>query len=424
MEAYRRFLWRLLVGGVVFTLIYSYVCIRNTIPDEINLVAGVEQELDLKLPFHVEGEIQIPVVETSGGREKALHENVNINLGNSCKVITGASGNYQMRCSLLGIFHLKDVDINVIQDKKLIPVGQPVGIYMKTEGVMVIGTGEVKGMDGMSYEPAYNLVRSGDYIEAVNGEIVHNKRELVEKVNHAGEEAILTLRRNKEHIKVKVKCIKTSGDEQKMGVWVRDNTQGIGTVTYVDESGGFGALGHGINDVDTGALMELEKGSLYSTEIMSVMKGTAGNPGALEGVIYYDSGSERGAITENTECGIFGQANGRFLQETKGEALPICMKQEIQKGQAYIRCTIDGITDDFAVEIVGIRLNEAEINKGIVLRVTDERLLAITGGIVQGMSGSPIIQEGKIVGAVTHVFVQDSAMGYGIFIENMLEHDN
>ena len=405
MEEYRRFLWKLLFGGIAFTFIYSYVCIRNTIPDEINLVAGSEQELDLKIPFHVEGEIQVPVVEASGGREEALQENVHFNLGNSCKVITGESGNYQMRCSLLGIFHLKDVDINVIQQKKLIPVGQPIGIYMKTEGVMVIGTGEVKGMDGMSYEPAYNLVRSGDYIEQVNGET-----------------AILTLRRNGEHIKVKVKCIKTSGDEQKMGVWVRDNTQGIGTVTYVDENGRFGALGHGINDVDTGKLMELEEGSLYTTEIMSVMKGSAGNPGALEGVIYYDSESERGTITENTECGIFGQANEAFLQETQGEALPICLKQEIQKGKAYIRCTVDGITDNFEVEIMEVRLNEAEINKGIVLRVTDERLLAITGGIVQGMSGSPIIQNGKIVGAVTHVFVQDSAMGYGIFIENMLGH--
>ena len=420
MEEYRRFLWKLLLGGIVFTFFYSYICIRNAIPDEINLVAGSEQELDLDIPFHVQGEIQVPAVMASGGREEALPDKVHINLGSSCKVVTGETGNYQMRCSLLGILHLKDVDINVIQEKKLIPVGQPIGIYMKTEGVMVIGTGEVKGMDGMSYEPAYNLVRSGDYIEEINGQRVYNKKELVEKVNNAGEEAILTVRRNGEHIKVKVKCIKTSGNEQKMGVWVRDNTQGIGTVTYVDEEGNFGALGHGINDVDTGELMELEEGKLYTTEIMSVLKGSAGNPGALEGVIYYNSGSERGIISENTECGIFGQVNKQFIEEVQGEALPICLKQEIKKGEAYIRCTVDGLTDDFQVEIIEVRLNEGEVNKGIVLKVTDERLLEMTGGIVQGMSGSPIIQNGKIVGAVTHVFVQDSAMGYGIFIENML----
>lgn len=420
MEEYRRFLWKLLIGGMLFTCCYSYICIRNTIPDEINLVAGVEQELDLNIPFRVQGEIQVPAVMTSGGREEVLQEKVHINLGNSCRVVTGETGNYQMRCSLLGILHLKDVDINVIQQKKLIPVGKPIGIYMKTEGVMIIGTGEVKGMDGMSYEPAYNLVHSGDYIEEINGETVYNKRELVEKVNNADGEAVLTIRRNGEHIKVKVKCIKTSGNEQKMGVWVRDNTQGIGTVTYLDEERRFGALGHGINDVDTGKLMELEDGRLYTTEIISVMKGSAGNPGALEGVIYYDSSSERGTITENTECGIFGQANQRFIQEIQGEALPICLKQEIKKGQAYIRCTVDGITDDFEVEILQVRLNEGEVNKGIVLKVTDERLLQMTGGIVQGMSGSPIIQNGKIVGAVTHVFVQDSSMGYGIFIENML----
>ncbi len=420
MEEYRRFLWKLLIGGIVFTFFYSYICIRNAIPDEINLVAGSEQELDLDIPFHVQGEIQVPAVMVSGGREETIQEKVHINLGSSCKVVTGETGNYQMRCSLLGILHLKDVDINVIQEKKLIPVGQPIGIYMKTEGVMVIGTGEVKGMDGMSYEPAYNLVRSGDYIEEINGETVYNKKELVEKVNNAGEEAILTVRRNGEHIKVKVKCIKTSGNEQKMGIWVRDNTQGIGTVTYVDEEGNFGALGHGINDVDTGKLMELEDGKLYTTEIMSVIKGSAGNPGALEGVIYYNSGSERGTISENTECGIFGQVNEQFIEEVQGEALPICLKQEIKKGEAYIRCTVDGYTDNFQVEILEVRLNEGEVNKGIVLKVTDERLLELTGGIVQGMSGSPIIQDGKIVGAVTHVFVQDSAMGYGIFIENML----
>lgn len=423
MEEYRRFLWKLLIGGIVFTFFYSYICIRNAIPDEINLVAGSEQELDLDIPFHVQGEIQVPAVMASGGREEALQEKVHINLGSSCKVVTGETGNYQMRCSLLGILHLKDVDINVIQEKKLIPVGQPIGIYMKTEGVMVIGTGEVKGIDGMSYEPAYNLVRSGDYIEEINGQTVYNKKELVEKVNNAGEEAILTVRRNGEHIKVKVKCIKTSGNEQKMGVWVRDNTQGIGTVTYVDEEGNFGALGHGINDVDTGKLMELEEGTLYTTEIMSVLKGSAGNPGALEGVIYYNKGSERGTISDNTECGIFGQVNEQFIEEVQGEVLPICLKQEIRKGEAYIRCTVDGITDNFQVEILEIRLNEGEVNKGIVLKVTDDRLLEMTGGIVQGMSGSPIIQNEKIVGAVTHVFVQDSSMGYGIFIENMLRQN-
>lgn len=420
MEEYRRFLWKLLLGGILFTCCYSYICIRNAIPDEIKLVAGVEQELDLNIPIRVQGEIRVPVVMTSGSREETLQEKVHINLGNSCKVITGETGSYQMRCSLLGLLHLKDVDINVIQGKKVVPVGKPIGIYMKTQGVMVIGTGEVKGMDGMSYEPAYNLLHSGDYIEEINGETVYNKRELVEKVNNAGKEAVLTVRRKGEHIKVKIKCIKTSGKEQKMGVWVRDNTQGIGTVTYLDESGRFGALGHGINDVDTGKLMELEEGKLYTTEILSVLKGSAGNPGALEGIIYYDSSSERGIITDNTECGIFGQANTKLMQETQGKALPICLKQGIKKGPASIRCTIDGITDDYEAEILEVRLNESEINKGIVLKVTDERLLELTGGIVQGMSGSPILQNGKVIGAVTHVFVQDSTMGYGIFIENML----
>lgn len=423
MEAYRKFLWKLLICSVAFTCFYSYRCIYNAIPDEINLVAGSEQELNLNLPFSIKGEIEVPAVMAAGSREEQLKETVHINLSDSCKVVTGDSGNYQMSCSLLGVLHLKDVDINVIEETKLMPVGTPIGIYMKTAGVMVIGTGEVKGMDGMSYEPAYNLVKSGDYIEKVNGEKIYNKKELVEKVNQADGEAVLTLRRDGEHIAVKVKCIKTSGSEQKMGIWVRDNTQGIGTVTYLDENGGFGALGHGINDVDTGELMELEDGTLYKTQVKSVMKGSAGSPGALEGVIYYNEDAQRGIIEKNTECGIFGQANEVLMNEIQGEYLPIGLKQEIKKGKAHIRCTIHGTTEDYEVEILEVRLNNSAVNKGIVLKVTDERLLSLTGGIVQGMSGSPIIQEGKIVGAVTHVFVQDATKGYGIFIENMLEHN-
>lgn len=423
MERYRRFLWRLLIGSCLFTCIYSYICIRDSIPDEIHLRAEALQELDLNLPFQVHGEIESSSVEASSGREQSLADSGKVNLADSCTVYTGNAGDYQMSCSLLGILHLKDVNIHVIEETKVIPAGIPIGIYMKTEGVMVIGTGEVKGIDGMSYEPAYSLVKSGDYIEKVNGQTVYNKRDLIEKVNMANGEAILTLRRNQQHLTVKVKCIKTSGDEQKMGIWVRDNTQGIGTITYVTEDGAFGALGHGINDVDTGKLMELSEGSLYTTDIVSVIKGTSGSPGALEGIIYYDGESYRGDIEKNTECGIFGRVNETLQKGISGEAIPICLKQEVKEGEATIRCNVNGITRDYQIEIVDIQLNAEELNKSIVLQVTDPELLQLTGGIVQGMSGSPIIQNGKMVGAVTHVFVNDPTKGYGIFIENMLEHN-
>ena len=412
----------MLIISIVFTCIYSYGCIRNSIPDEINLRAKALQNLDLNIPFEIHGEIELSSIETAAGREKAVTGREKINLSDSCQVYTGDVGEFQMNCSLFGIFPIKDVNVHVIEENKVIPGGMPIGIYMKTQGVMVIGTGEVKGIDGMSYEPAYSLVKSGDYIEKVNGETVYNKRDLMEKINRAEGAVILTLRRDGTPLEVKVKCIRTSGSEQKTGIWVRDNTQGIGTITYVTEEGEFGALGHGINDVDTGKLMELWEGSLYETEIVSIIKGSAGNPGALEGVIYYDEEAFRGRIEENTGCGIFGFVNDTLDEEISTQAIPIGLKQEIKKGEAQIRCNIDGITKEYRVEILEVRMNAPELNKSIVLQITDPELLELTGGIVQGMSGSPIIQDGKIIGAVTHVFVNDATKGYGIFIENMLGH--
>lgn len=420
MEGYRRFLWRLLAVSVCITCVYTYMCVRDAIPDEINLRAGETQELRLNLPVRVQGEIEKSSVPAATGREEAIGESLHLNLQKDCQIATSQTGDYRMHCRLFGIFPLKQVNIHVVEEMKVIPAGVPIGIYLKTSGVMVIGTGEVKGMDGMSYEPAYNLVKSGDYIEKVNGKTVYNKRDLIELVNESEEQAVLTLRRDGKELNVKVKCVKTAGNEQKLGIWVRDNTQGIGTITYVTEEGYFGALGHGINDVDTGGLMELENGSLYATDIVSVIKGSDGHPGALEGVIYYNNNAKQGTIMKNSDCGIFGMVNEKLWQKISGKAVPVCLKQEIKTGEAVIRCTVNGETEDYQVEIEEVRLNTQEVNKGLVLRVTDQELLDVTGGIVQGMSGSPILQDGKIVGAVTHVFVNDASKGYGIFIENML----
>ena len=180
------------------------------------------------------------------------------------------------------------------------------------------------------------------------------------------------------------------------------------------------ALRHGINDVDTSTLMALQKGTLYHTEIIGITKGSNGSPGELTGFIEYDDRNILGTITENTTRGIFGVCSPDIAGEEQ-EALPVGLKQEIEAGPAQIRCSIGGDIENYEVEITDINLGNDNINRGIVLQITDERLLSETGGIVQGMSGSPIIQNGKIIGAVTHVLVQDSTKGYGIFIERMLE---
>ena len=208
----------------------------------------------------------------------------------------------------------------------------------------------------------------------------------------------------------------------KIGIWVRDNAQGVGTMTYIDGEGNFGALGHGVTDVDTSTLMMVEDGTLFRTEIISIKKGKVGDPGEMTGMIIYNDNYILGNIDYNGTEGIFGNCNEKALELCTEKALPIGLKQEIVEGAAQIYCCVGKEPKYYQIEITKVQLDHDNINRGIELLVTDPELLELTGGIVQGMSGSPIIQDGKIIGAVTHVLVNDPTRGYGIFIENMLEH--
>ena len=217
-------------------------------------------------------------------------------------------------------------------------------------------------------------------------------------------------------------AVKTEDGSYKLGAWVRDDTQGIGTMTYIDMSGNFGALGHGISDSDTGKVVEIEEGALYETEILGIEKGTIGNPGVMAGVIYYGLGSQLGTITDNTDIGIFGKVNDKMKKSLQAQAVEVGYRQDVKKGQAWVRSDVSGELKDYEIEIQKVDYNPVQQNKSMVIKVVDEELLRLTGGIVQGMSGSPILQDGKLIGAVTHVFVQDSTRGYGIFVEDMLKH--
>ena len=313
--------------------------------------------------------------------------------------------------------------IRAIADEELIPVGMPIGIYMETEGILVIGSGEFKGIGGVTYSPGKNIVKTGDYITKLNGKEISKKEELISGVEKSGgKDVSLTLVRDGEEIEVSLKPRKDSSGKYKIGVWVRDNAQGVGTLTYIDADGEFGALGHGINDVDTSGLMKINRGTLYETSIVDIKKGVRGDPGEMTGMIIYSNDRILGEITENSNRGIFGNCNPKALTMEKESPVPIGLKQEIKLGKAQILCTIDEEPVYYDVEITEVHLNHDSVNRGIELKVTDQKLLELTGGIVQGMSGAPIIQNGKFVGAVTHVLVNDPARGYGIFIENMLEH--
>lgn len=435
---YRRFLWMMLLMGVAALFHVVYTAYWDKIPSRIKIRAGVEQEFNFRVP--VSGEIYrtekeaapvASVTDVGEEAEKAYlaskkndgRKSLHVDFARTVKLKANEIDTYQMDLKLFGLLPYKNVDIEVIQDKMLIPSGIPIGIYVKTEGVLVVGVGEFESSGGDTVSPARYVLQKGDYILRSNGEAVENKRQFIQMVEASeGEDMVLTIRRNGDITDVMIHAVENQMQEWKLGIWIRDNAQGIGTMTYEGTDNTFGALGHGINDVDTSILMNMEEGVLYRTEIVGITRGAGGAPGELTGYIEYDSENVIGEIMENTAEGIFGICDHTLLENTAYEPVPIALKQELVLGPAQIICSVSGEPEFYDVEIVEVNLEHENVNRGIVIRVVDEKLLMLTGGIIQGMSGSPIIQNGKLVGAVTHVLVNDSTKGYGIFIEEMLTH--
>ena len=338
--------------------------------------------------------------------------------------------------------------------------GRLTGIYEQTEGVLVVNTTEVTDEDGKKVNPADKKVQCGDYILSVNGRTVADKEELSEAVNdimkqhdESHEDKSGTVESQKEIINenksdsgeikseinkrmVKIKFLrggeKMSADitpvrmddgRYYMGIWVKDDLAGIGTITYYTKDGRFGALGHGIGDgTQSGNLLYANSGDLYSMKLTKIKKGKAGAPGEIGGVVYFGKKSHIGTLDCNSNLGIYGQLDSDELSEYAAEDTyyPVAGKDEIHTGSAQMISEISGKLEKYNLEITNIDKKATDTNKGMELKVTDDRLIELSGGIVQGTSGSPIIQDGKIIGAVTHVFVDDPTGGYGICIDEML----
>lgn len=394
-KKYRKFLWCTLAVTLLGLFVLIYGTLKDHIPDEIFVYA--DEETDWETFFD---EPLISYDET---------------------VEVSQNGSYQIRCKWLGVLPLKTIKVHTVEKQEVLVSGSPVGIYMETKGVLVIDSGEITDRDGIRRTPAEHIIQSGDYICEIDGKVLTGKRQLMQLVReNQGEPMELQVIRHQETIKLEMTPVETEDGSYKLGIWVRDNIQGIGTLTYVEPDGTFGALGHGISDADTGERLEISDGDLYRADILSIRKGTAGTPGELRGVINYREENRIGTICGNSQYGIRGQMEpGKYTESMK--KIPTGLKQEIQTGKAEIRCDIgDGIRE-YQCEILEIDSNARDTNKCFVLRITDEDLLSRTGGIVQGMSGSPVLQNGKLIGAITHVFVNDPTKGYGIFIENMME---
>ncbi len=324
---------------------------------------------------------------------------------------------YNVDLKLFGFIPVKSAQVDVVGEMYVMPSGAPFGIKIFTSGVLVVGMSDVDGAEGLS-NPAKNAgIKEGDIILSIDGQPVASNED-VAAIIEKSEGRSLRMELQRDNLTFTVgftPVLSATENKYKAGIWVRDSSAGIGTMTFYNPATGVAAgLGHGICDVDTGELLPLSSGELVGAKIHSVVKGKAGSPGELRGMFTEQS---LGNLLVNGETGVYGRT-GEI--SSTGELMEIAMKQEVETGSAQILTTVDdGSPQLYDCEIEKVHFNDESLTQNMVIRVTDPTLLETTGGIVQGMSGSPIIQNGKLVGAVTHVFVNDPAKGYGIFAENM-----
>lgn len=386
---------------ILLLIIYIYVCNISMLPNNIILIQGEQLKLDTILGINV---------------KNAETMQASSNLNNS---IVDETGKMTLNLSLFNLFPVKDVTVNVIPKTSVIPLGKAIGMKMYTEGVLVVGMSEIEGK-----KPYENSgIETGDKIIEINNQEINNTDELIACVNSSkGETVEIKYISDTEEKVANIEPVKTANNEYKLGLWVRDAAAGVGTLTFYEPStGNFGALGHGINDVDTYELIDIANGELVTTNIVDIVKGQNGTPGEIRGTI--DNGITVGAIAKNTSFGVYGQiSNINRLNIDSSKAMEVANRNEIKTGKAEIICELEnGTTKTYEIEIQKIFLENNENNKSMLIKIIDEELFEKTGGIIQGMSGAPIIQNGKFIGAVTHVLVNDCKMGYAVFGDLMIK---
>lgn len=406
-------------------LLYLCIAVACILIPGIVYCNSVKKKIPDKLYIHVQDNavvsIGVPVVGSvyESASDKYIDDAY---FNDKVTIYSGSTGEYHVNYKLFGIIPIARTDVEVVNEKYVYTGGFQVGIYLKCDGIYVVNTETICTDDGQNIAPAKGLIKKGDYIIEADNEKVETKEQLSKIISECdGQPVSLVIRRDGNISYADITPVKNVAGEYKAGIWIKDDTQGVGTVTYVCDDGGFAALGHGISDNETGKVLEITGGNIYKTRILSIVPGKNGEPGELLGTIDYKQENIIGDIDKNTDKGIYGENAYSFYEEFSPDLMPVGGAYEVKKGKAYVRFYTNGSYNDYEIEINDIRYAES---KNITFKVTSPELLKLTNGIVQGMSGSPIIQNGKIVGAVTHVFVDDSTCGYGIFIDKMLEENN
>ena len=388
------------LSAMAFLCNYSpWVREAASLPDALTLTSGQKFVVQTGLPM---------LAASDGGAVSVLasqDERVTIS--------AEAGGQTSVTFSLLGLIPVHETRVNVVEERTLIPGGQAVGVALKTRGVLVVSDA-AKG----------RALRAGDVSLSADGKNVESTKALSEQVGTAQTDTVrLEVLRGGQTITVDAQAEPDPSDgRRKLGVWVRDSTAGVGTLTYIDPANqAYGALGHAIVDADTGRLLAAREGAILHASIVGVTKGQSGKAGELKGN-FLKAGEQIGSLMENCEYGIYGVLDDMPENLLYPQGLRAGARSAVHTGAASIIATVDADgPQEYGVEIVRCFAQSEPSQKGMILRVTDERLLEKTGGIVQGMSGSPILQDGRIIGAVTHVYLSDATQGYGMYIEWMLE---
>ena len=388
---------------IFLLLFYIYICNITLLPSSYIMMQGETFQIPMFFGLSLQKNNSNVTLQTASPLNKTKVNEV---------------GKIDLNLSLFQLLTVKNIQVNVIPKTTVVPVGAAIGMKLYTDGVLVVGMSEIEGK-----KPYENSgIQEGDRIIQINQNDIDNTEDLIQVVNECnGQEIVVKYIREEETITTSMKPVKDGENQYKLGLWVRDAAAGVGTMTFYEPSTKmFATLGHGIFDIDTSDLIKIENGELVTTNILSISKGEKGKPGEIRGTI--ESGYTIGEISKNTNFGVFGVlTKPSYLSIAEENAIEVCLREEIQTGKAQIICELEnGKREYYDIEIQKLFLNNNQDNKSMLIKVTDKRLLEKTGGIIQGMSGAPIIQNGKFVGAVTHVLVNDPTMGYGVFADIML----
>lgn len=325
---------------------------------------------------------------------------------------------------LFGFIPIRTIEAKLTDEKEVFLGGTPVGFSIDVDGLIVVGNNSVSTENGLINNLENSELKVGDIITEVNGKKVSKLEELKQILNsedYSGEELNLKVLRKQEYINLKLKTALDKEDgKYKIGLWVRNDASGVGTLTYVEcDTLKFGALGHPITDYETGVVIPAKGGKIYPCSVVGLSKGEKGIPGEIKGV-FMQGKSQKGDVEKNSQFGVFGHVSNKDKIVDTNKTADVASRLTMKPGKATLISSISGISEEYEIEIIKTNYQPSSCDKSFVFRVTDKRLLDLTGGIIQGMSGSPILQNGKIVGAVTHVFVSDPTKGYGVYIDWMM----